>query len=391
MKEYPLISAVIIHYNNGDYIFETISSVLSQDYPNIELLISDDCSPNGFDVDRIIEFINTYRKDNLKRVIINENRTNIGTVKNLEKIREKEQGEYELLIAADDVWYDEHVFSAFAERFDELGPQAEWIVSQVEMRDEKLARVQELFVKTHIIELISKGKFKELLSEEAKTVCLPSAGTALRRTFFQKVNNLGESYDLIEDYPMQLRALRMGIPVYYLNIVSVMHRHGGISHGNQQNSNSVYFRYIKDFIKIFEMEILQHEKDFQASDLDQIKKRYRWYCDLYNNNVKPDSDTSIISNSENRKKWKFSKDTIKLFKNKIISFSNSEKIKNNIKLLFELLLIAAFIQIGQIRFAKLYLLEGIKYAVMIIGLVIGARFFSYTIVLLYDKLKKWRN
>ena len=142
MDDYPLISAVIIHYNNGEYIFETISSILQQDYPNIEILISDDCSPKGFDVNRIIDFINENRKDNIKRVVINENKKNLGTVKNLEAIRKKEHGEYELLIAGDDVWHDEHVFSAFAERFDELGPDAEWIISQMEMRDEKLKTVQ---------------------------------------------------------------------------------------------------------------------------------------------------------------------------------------------------------------------------------------------------------
>ena len=38
----PLISVITLTYKNYDRLFQTIKSVIIQDYPNIEYIISDD-------------------------------------------------------------------------------------------------------------------------------------------------------------------------------------------------------------------------------------------------------------------------------------------------------------------------------------------------------------
>ena len=40
----PLVSVVVITYNSAKFVIETLESVKSQTYKNIELIISDDCS-----------------------------------------------------------------------------------------------------------------------------------------------------------------------------------------------------------------------------------------------------------------------------------------------------------------------------------------------------------
>ena len=40
----PLVTVITLSYNNEQYIFEAINSVLKQTYPNIEYIISDDGS-----------------------------------------------------------------------------------------------------------------------------------------------------------------------------------------------------------------------------------------------------------------------------------------------------------------------------------------------------------
>ena len=44
MKDYGLVSIIMPSYNTGEYISESIESVLNQTYSNWKLLIVDDCS-----------------------------------------------------------------------------------------------------------------------------------------------------------------------------------------------------------------------------------------------------------------------------------------------------------------------------------------------------------
>lgn len=349
MEDMPRISAVVLHFNNGEYLYETLASILCQDYPNIELLISDDCSLGGFDVDRVIQFINSNRRNNLKRTVININQTNLGTVKNLETIRAKETGEFELLIAGDDVWYDETIFSSFARRFEELGSEVEWIISQTEMRDEKLEEIHELFVKPEAIELIEKKAFKDLLSLCVTTVCLPSAGVAYRRTFFEKINHLSKYYYLVEDYPTHLRALRSGIQVFYLDKVAVIHRSGGVSHGNKRNSSRIFSLYIQDLIAIFEKEILPYKELYSLDAYECAIDRYAWFLKQYRPQVNKKTQQGEKPTKLSELNQIFARFFIAL-KPRLGLLIQKGKIKNDFLLLAELLACLSFLRMGSSLF-----------------------------------------
>jgi glycosyltransferase involved in cell wall biosynthesis len=58
-KQYPLISVLIPTYNTADYVNKTISCILMQSYPNIELCIVDDGSTDGT-VNILKELDSTY-------------------------------------------------------------------------------------------------------------------------------------------------------------------------------------------------------------------------------------------------------------------------------------------------------------------------------------------
>ena len=63
----PLISILIINYNNSKLLTRAINSCLSQTYKNIEILIFDDKS-----VDNSMKIINKYKKYKKIKIFFNK-------------------------------------------------------------------------------------------------------------------------------------------------------------------------------------------------------------------------------------------------------------------------------------------------------------------------------
>ena len=60
-----LYTIVLTHYNQMEYIEEALDSVFIQNYPNIELLITDDASKN-FDENKVTEYIKKHNPKSVK-------------------------------------------------------------------------------------------------------------------------------------------------------------------------------------------------------------------------------------------------------------------------------------------------------------------------------------
>lgn len=76
MSNSPLVSIIIPCYNHGDYIMETIDSVLQQSYKNIEIIIVDD----GSDDEHTKEVLNTIQNPLIK--ILHQNNAGPGVARN---------------------------------------------------------------------------------------------------------------------------------------------------------------------------------------------------------------------------------------------------------------------------------------------------------------------
>ncbi|QIB68172.1 glycosyltransferase [Aminipila butyrica] len=324
----PLVSALIVAYNSGDLIFETIDSVLMQDYPNIELIISDDASKKGFDKQEIEEYIKKNRQRNIKNYKVFKNTENLGTVKHLENMREVAKGEFDISIAGDDVWIDNTVFSDFINRFIELGDAAEFIVSQVQMCDEKLEKIISNFIPDDEIEIIKKGNQSQLLNISIYHCILPGLGSAFRSTFHNKIGKLSDQYKLIEDWTTHIRALKRGIPVFYLDRVTAKHRDGGVSHGNSRNCSDTYFDYCRDLLVLFENEIMPNSHDFDENAFEKALSNHEFRKEKY---IEEFNAYKRYSSKKEKKilgisKWKIQE----YLKNKLTKFCNLNEIKKNL-------------------------------------------------------------
>lgn len=271
----PLLTALIIHYQNGATIFETIDSILAQDYPRIELVVSDDDSDN-FDIQKVRDYIESNKGDNIEQVVVRRNDHNLGMVAHLEAVHQITSGDIELLIAADDCWRDPHVFSDFAQAFADLGSNAEFVTSQIEICDEHLNSTGDLFITPYIRLLLQNEDMESLLNELALSCVLPGSGSAFRRSYFEKIGSLADDYTIVEDWSAYLRWLRMGYKIYYIDRVTLKHRYGGISHSASTSWLSHCEHYFEDMMQVFKKEIEPYRDLFDPSIYEKAYSFYVW-------------------------------------------------------------------------------------------------------------------
>ena len=91
------ISLCIPQYNRIDYLLKSLEIIARQTYPNIEIVISDDCSTD--DTTASIEKISPNYKYNIR---YERNEVNLGYDRNYRKCIELATGEYALVIGNDD-------------------------------------------------------------------------------------------------------------------------------------------------------------------------------------------------------------------------------------------------------------------------------------------------
>jgi glycosyltransferase involved in cell wall biosynthesis len=105
--EYPLATLVVLFYKHEKFVEDTVAGALSQTYPNLEIIFSDDNSPDGtFEVlEKAVE-----RYDGPHRIILNRNGKNMGLVPHVNKLLfEMSHGEFLFLNGGDDVSLPERV------------------------------------------------------------------------------------------------------------------------------------------------------------------------------------------------------------------------------------------------------------------------------------------
>ena len=95
----PLISICITSYNRLITLERCLMSIKSN-YPNkIEIVISEDCSPDKF---RITEMVEKFKKNSIYNVIYNCNSVNLGFDKNFRKLIDISNGTYLVFVTDDD-------------------------------------------------------------------------------------------------------------------------------------------------------------------------------------------------------------------------------------------------------------------------------------------------
>lgn len=275
MKD-SLFSIIVLHYNQPRYVMTALESVFCQNYDNIELIFADDAS-TAIDLEKIQEYIEENKKDNIKNVIYSINEENQGTVKTINSAVKKCNGQYILFFAADDALCNESVIANFEKSFRKADEDVYMISSQCYMMDINLEKKLNNFVKPTAAASFNKLTALEQYKIFCKNCFLAIGSTAMKREMFEKFGYFNEEYKFIEDWSYFLHLTRNGGIVRYVDFEGLLHRDGGVSHyidDGELPPHVMAYKY--DMLKIFEKEIIPYLKQFEPK---VIIRTLTWYAD----------------------------------------------------------------------------------------------------------------
>lgn len=226
-----LVSIIIMIYNNKSYLLEALDSVLIQDYPNIEIILSDDCSNdfNDNDIQNIKEYILQNQKGNIKDCTITKNNQNIGVIKNYNKCIVLSSGKYIMYLSGDDSFYDEKVVSDVVSFF----KNSDYLIATSYLKvfgpNEDITPVKNYIPdnKEYL-----QGNARDLYLRLCYENFIAGANTYFTRELIEKYGLYDEDYILLEDWPRYLSLSRRGCPIGLIDRYAINYRLGGVTTNN---------------------------------------------------------------------------------------------------------------------------------------------------------------
>jgi len=203
------ISVITVTYNSAKTLEDTLKSVNSQDFNNIEHIIID-----GGSSDNTLGILESY-KDSLA-VIVSE--PDEGIYDAFNKGLALASGDVVAILNSDDIFYDDNVLSLVAEAFDSTG-------CDVVYGDAVLVRHDDLF---SVVRFWKSSKF--ILGSFKDGWHPPHPSFFVRKAAYDSFGNFDTSISVSADFELMLRLMETNkVKVEYVNSVLARMRVGGHS------------------------------------------------------------------------------------------------------------------------------------------------------------------
>lgn len=271
-KELPLISVLVLCYENTNLLYGMLDTILAQDYLRIELIVSDDGSKD-FDRNKIMGYIQSKRKCNIESVQVLKNEENIGTVKHVDHVLRMSKGEFVVITAADDRFASPDVMSSYVESF-VSDDKAMWIVAQCSLTSPDYKKTLYTTPTQADRPHFESRDAKRLFSRWSRRSMAVPCCMAFRREAIELIGGIDLNYKYLEDWPLILKLLRQGHAPLFLNKITAIHSTGGVSNSNNRYGVKVRKEFYEDKYMVFEKEVEPYKKKLFPED----KKAYRQYC-----------------------------------------------------------------------------------------------------------------
>lgn len=256
----PLVSVVVITYNSGTTVVDTLESVKQQTYDNIELVVSDDCSS-----DNTREIVEKWVSDNASffaSVVKVFSDINSGVAVNDNRGVKSSSGKYVKLIAGDDCLVSESIekYVTFMEK-NNIGI----CIADVELfSDELVVPTSKINSYKQCFRLCKESR-EDKLKRLAYEYVLPGPGLFFKRQVYDEVEGFDERFPMSEEVPFAIRVLKAGYDIVPLDDKLVRYRYSGASLSQHHGKKLGNYRWFKDNRKIY-----------YTYQFPELLKSFRW-------------------------------------------------------------------------------------------------------------------
>jgi len=190
-KRLPKVSAIVPCFNRGQFIGQTIESILAQTYPNIEIVVIDDGCTDGSR-----EILETFAARGVLKVLEHPGRENRGQSAGINLGLANTTGDYVGILDSDDLWLPEKVDEQVI--FLETHPEIGLVYGNGEAIDSK---------GRHLYAIYRQGHHESNHPERVLLDCyfFVPTNSLVRRTVFNKTGGFDESLRASQDHDMAIR------------------------------------------------------------------------------------------------------------------------------------------------------------------------------------------
>src|SRR5947199_9503288 len=199
LESYPPVTAIVGCYNHSRFVAECLDSVRQQTYPNLQVIIFDDCSTD----DSLSVIDNWLKKHRLDWQFIRHNR-NVGICASLNEALRLARGKYISMVAADDVWLPDKT-ARQVEMMEQLPEDVGVLYSNAFQIDENGETLPQMFIEAHRKFVVPPAGFLFDVLWEGNFI--PAMTTLIRRECFTQVGTYDEDL-CFEDWDMWMRISR---------------------------------------------------------------------------------------------------------------------------------------------------------------------------------------
>lgn len=210
----PLVSVVVITYNSSDMIVETLDSVKEQTYRNIELIVSDDCSP-----DNTVSVVRNWLKENsgcFVRTKLVESPINTGVAPNINRGCKEAKGEWLKLLSGDDRLLKNAIEDYVQFVLD--NSQCNICFGKFHFWGEDIDYVERStrFYEKNFYPYI-RSEYKVQWKRIQETLFVPGPGLFYKTSLWKKVGGFDERFPFADEYPFTYKVLECGERIYFLD------------------------------------------------------------------------------------------------------------------------------------------------------------------------------